>query len=553
MLQKLSIQNYAIIDELHIDFSDKLTIITGETGAGKSIMLGALSLVLGERADTNVLYDKENKCIIEAQFDIKKYQLEHFFEKENIDFDTTTLLRREISVQGKSRAFINDTPVNLNVLKELSEQLVDLHIQHQTLELNDLNIQMGMLDAIAKNDSLYKDYYSTYRHYQESLNQLNKLIEEGQKLQQEQDYLQFIFNELNEANLSESEQEQLENELKKLTNAETIKKQLSDITAGLSLNEQSANILLNNLHNALKSLLKINPELEPLQTRMQASLYELQDISDELEKAEQHIIHDEERINEINERLNILYNLQRKHHVQTITELQNIQKETEQKLNRITFASEETEQLKLKVANEKKELVLLAKKLSENRQKAIPGFEKKVNTLLKEVGMPYASIKIEQKTADENEISALGIDKVEFLFTANKGMAFQNIRKVASGGELSRLMLCIKSQIADNTALPTLIFDEIDTGVSGEVAIKVGNILQQLSSSHQVICITHLPQIAGKGNTHLFVYKETDKKRTITKVRELKKEERIIEIAKMLSGEKPGEAAISTAKELLSV
>lgn len=553
MLQKLSIQNYAIIDELHIDFSDKLTIITGETGAGKSIMLGALSLVLGERADTNVLYDKENKCIIEAQFDIKKYQLEHFFEKENIDFDTTTLLRREISVQGKSRAFINDTPVNLNVLKELSEQLVDLHIQHQTLELNDLNIQMGMLDAIAKNDSLYKDYYSTYRHYQESLNQLNKLIEEGQKLQQEQDYLQFIFNELNEANLSESEQEQLENELKKLTNAETIKKQLSDITAGLSLNEQSANILLNNLHNALKSLLKINPELEPLQTRMQASLYELQDISDELEKAEQHIIHDEERINEINERLNILYNLQRKHHVQTITELQNIQKETEQKLNRITFASEETEQLKLKVANEKKELVLLAKKLSENRQKAIPGFEKKVNTLLKEVGMPYASIKIEQKTADENNITSLGIDKVEFLFTANKGMAFQNIRKVASGGELSRLMLCIKSQIADNTALPTLIFDEIDTGVSGEVAIKVGNILQQLSSSHQVICITHLPQIAGKGNTHLFVYKETDKKRTITKVRELKKEERIIEIAKMLSGEKPGEAAISTAKELLSV
>lgn len=549
MLQRLSIKNYAIIENLEMKFSDKLTIITGETGAGKSILLGALSLILGERAESNVLFDKEQKCFVEGSFEVHNYHLQNFFKENELDYEEQTIIRREITPNGKSRAFINDTPVNLEVLRELCSQLVDLHSQHEMLELNTAIFQMKVIDSFAKNEKLLSDYQTKFKIYQAHLFQLENLREQNNKATAELDYLQFQFNELSEANFQQNEQEQLEQELATLTNAEEIKKALISAINILNENENSVNTQLREINSSLNSVKKFNPMLAALCERLQSSVIELSDVVKEFEKLESSTIYDETRINEITERVDLIYRLEKKHNVQTTTELMEIRNNLEKKISSITNLSEEIEQLQKQISEEKNELMKVAVKISENRKKTICPFEKQANSLLKEVGMPFAQLKVKQEI--QNELNQFGIDKILFLFSSNKGTDFQEIKKVASGGELSRLLLCIKSLVANSTALPSLIFDEIDTGVSGEVAFKVGNILEELSQAHQVISITHLPQIARKGEFHYLVFKQAEEKRTATKVKLLNEKERVVEIAKMIGGEKPSDAALKSARELI--
>lgn len=549
MLRQLSIKNYAIIEELEISFSEKLTTITGETGAGKSILMGALSLILGERADSSVLYNKEEKCFVEGHFEIGKYLLEDFFQKYELDYEHLTAIRREITPNGKSRAFINDTPVTLDILKALSEQLVDVHSQHEMLDLNTASFQLMVIDSLAKQESLLQGYQKKFRKYQMDHSDLQRLMEQNKKSQTELDYFHFQFNELSDANLKEEEQKELEQELTTLNNSEEIKKILISAVAGLSENEMSVNNKLRAINSSLHTIKKFNPRLDALCERMQSSWIDLEDVTNELEAIEQSTVYDETKIEEITERLDLIYRLEKKHNVPAISQLLEIKTELDKKINSITSLADEIADVEKKMSLWKKELTEMASKISENRKKQIPKFEKQVHVLLHEVGMPYAQLKVKQETLDE--IHPSGMDRIQILFASNKGSDFQEIRKIASGGELSRLMLSIKSLIADTTALPTLIFDEIDTGVSGEVAFKVGHLLEKLSDAHQVISITHLPQIAGKGDFHFVVFKEIQNKRTVTKVKKLSALERVVEIAKMIGGEKPSDAALKSAKELI--
>ncbi len=551
MLQHLSIKNYAIIEKLELDLSKNLTIITGETGSGKSIILGALSLILGQRADSNVLYNKEKKCVIEGHFDIEHYDLENFFQTNDIDYEDKTIIRREIAASGKSRAFINDTPVTLTILKELSNQLVDLHVQHETLSLSSQSFQLKTIDAIADNKSLLSQYKNVFQAYRKNVSELEQLQEEKDKLDQDYEYFQFQLNEFNNFNLENIDQEALEQELKKLNSAEHIKKELTHLVAAFQGDHTTLLAQLHEVNNSLKSLSKMDKDIHLIQERVNSTYLELQDVSGSLESLGQNTNYDEERIDEINRSLDQLYRLQKKHGAQTVEELLQTRDDIQSKLDRTNSSSEYINQLNIKINQQKQELSSFGKQLSENRNKSIPSFEKTINNLLHDVGMPHASIKISNKSDFETPKST-GFDHVQFLFASNKGSEYQDIKKIASGGELSRLMLCIKSQIADSTALPTLIFDEIDTGISGEVALKVGHILEKLAAAHQVVCITHLPQIAGKGDMHYFVYKKELNNRTVTNIKSLSTDERVTELAKMLSGDNPTDAAISNAKELLS-
>lgn len=549
MLKNISVQNYALIDKLEVEFTDGLTIITGETGAGKSILLGALGLIAGSRADTQALQDKTKKCVVEANFNIKGYSLKEFFAANELDYDVTTSIRREINPEGKSRAFINDTPVTLNQLKELAEYLIDIHSQHQTLTLNGSAFQLSVVDAFADHASSLEEYAEGFRKYKALEKQLKDLTEKEAQAKKDLDYFQFQFNELEDANLKADQQLSMEQELETLNNAEDIKSNLSKAAHGLTGGEQNLLSALNEIKIILAGMAKFKPEINELSTRLSSAYIELKDISNELEALEQDIVYDPKQIELLTEKLDAVYRLQQKHQVKTIEELIVIKDDLSNKLLDFSSLEAEIEKVNKELGVLQKSLLVLAKKMSANRKKSIPKIEKEIASLLSSLSMPNAQLKVEHLESETLGIN--GLDKVNFLFSANKGSDFKELNKVASGGELSRLMLSIKSLIAQLTALPTIIFDEIDTGVSGDVADKVGSIMDKMSNKMQVITITHLPQIASKGQSHLFVYKEDKNNKTYSNIKRLSAEERVLEVAKMLSTGSPTAAAISNAKELL--
>lgn len=551
MLKRLVIKNYALIDNLDISFSDELNIMTGETGAGKSIILGALSLILGQRAESKYFFNQQQKCIIEGSFLINEFHLDDFFKENDLDYDRETVLRREISSDGKSRAFINDTPVNLSTLKYLGEKLIDVHSQHATLEINDESFQLLVIDTIANNGDLLKKYKETYKSYRQAESKLKELISKSELSKTELDYLQFQFDELQKAALTAGEQEELEQEQDTLTHAEEIKRNLLGCIAALNENEPSAVIMLKEALLQLNSAEKYNPEIRELSERLNSCLIEVKDILSEVGHIEQNSMINEARLEEVNTRLDLIYSLQKKHRVSTDSELIAVREDISEKLNHILFADEDIEKLKEQNTKLLKELSGLADELSKSRAQSIPKVESSVSEILKEIGMPNAILSIQNDLLPEARFDISGKDQIKFLFSANKGQAPQPMNKVASGGELSRLMLSIKSLIAMHTALPTIIFDEIDTGISGEIALKVGNIMEKLSRNMQVIAITHLPQIACKGDSHYIVYKEEKADITYSNIKKLEQEDRIMELAKMLSGNNPGESAIQNARELL--
>jgi DNA repair protein RecN (Recombination protein N) len=552
MLQQLQIHNYAIIDSLEINFSGNLNIITGETGAGKSILMGALGLILGERADTSVLLDKEKKCFIEGVFKTDYSSVKNFLLKNDLDAEQEMLIRREISTNGKSRAFINDTPVTLVQLKQLSQLLVDLHQQFDTLELNNNDFHREVIDALAGNGRLLEDYQSVFKKYKADLHELEKLKTEQLTANKEFDYNQFLFDELNEADFSENEIENIDSEIKLMSNAENIKSTLSEIYFAMEESEQPLVQQIRTIHQKLQTLQKVYPEIENLSERLSSVQIELKDISSEIDFINSKVNYDEEKISRLNDRMAVGYALLKKHNVNTTTELIEIKNQLESELEKVTNLSEAIA-AKEKMANQLfDEAISKAKTISSKRQKEIPSFEEKVNQLLSQMGMPNAKIKVEIKE-DEN-LNLFGNNKMEFLFNGNLSSGhrqFEPVRKVASGGELSRLMLSIKSLVAKSVQLPTLIFDEIDSGISGEAARQVGIIIKELSSAHQVVAITHQPQIAAKANTHFFVYKEIKDDKIITAIKTLDQDERITAIATMLSGKKPTAAAFENAREMI--
>lgn len=551
MLSRLLIKNYALIDNLDISFDKDLNVITGETGAGKSIVLGALNLILGQRADGKYFFNQQNKCIVEGFFAIKTYALKDFFIANDLDYDDETVLRREIALDGKSRAFINDTPVTLNILKSLAEKLISIHSQHETLEINNSEFQLLVVDVMANHDDLLIDYKAQYQIYKNTQRKLKNLIDEHEKAKADQDYFQFLFDELENLHLSENEQEALENEINSLTHAEEIK---INLQTSVYLMEQSEVAAITKLKEALQQIQqteKYQPAVLAFAERLKSAIIELKDISAELENIEQSTSFNALRAEEINNRLSAMYALQKKHRVNSNAELIAIHSELSDKLQKISFGDDDIQKIETELTNSRLVLTQKAKQISTNRTNVISDIENYLIQILGRVGMPNAQIKIEQSILPLDAFTKDGIDQIKFLFNANKGHQLNELNKVASGGELSRLMLSIKSLIAKKTALPTIIFDEIDTGVSGEVANSVGNIMQQLAQDMQVITITHLPQMASKGNAHYFVHKELKNDFTYTQIKRLNQEERILEIAKMLSGENPKESAIQNAKELL--
>jgi DNA repair protein RecN (Recombination protein N) len=552
MLQRLSIKNYALIDRLEMNFSGKMNIITGETGAGKSIILGGLSLMLGQRAESKSLFDPTQKCVVEGTFNIEGYQLQNFFETNELDYEPQTIVRREITPSGKSRAFINDTPVTLPQLKELTEQLVSLHAQHQTLHLYDANYHLFIIDTLANHEALLADYKQKFKEFQKNKRQIAELEAQYEQLQKDIDYVQFQLSELDEAAIDNpNEQDTLEKEQHQLDHAETIKRLIAESTFALEEQEMSIVQQLKTVKSALTEATRYMPELEDLLNRLDSVAIELSDISTELSRTEDTLMLDPQRIEEINERLNILYRLQKKHRVATLAELMTIHADLASRNQSVDYLANQIEKLKKNLNQQQQKLLQLANQISANRTAQFAVLEQRIAEGLTQVGMPNARVKADHQTLPPDRLSPDGIDQIQLLFAPNKGSQFSELRRVASGGELSRLMLCIQSMIAARIALPTLIFDEIDTGISGEVALKVGAVLQNLGTNHQIICITHLPQIASKGEAHFFVYKDESTDRTISRIKPLDDNERITEVAKMLSGNPPTNAAIENARVLL--
>jgi len=550
VLNYLSVKNYALIDSLEIEFNKGLSIITGETGAGKSILLGALSLILGQRADGSVLKNKDLKCVIEGSFSIAAYQLEEFFKQNEIDFEPTTVLRREINPAGKSRAFINDTPVNLNVLNDLGVKLVDIHSQHQNLNLNDSGFQLNIIDTFGLNTEILELYKSQFQEYSIIKKKLETLISDADRSKDDFEYFKYQFDELEKAKLLGDEQDALENEQITLNHTGEIQRNLGIIFNLLSENEES---VISGLNESFKSANQISlylSELKNFAERLESTYIEVKDISSEIEKLASHIHFDPDRAVFVNDRLNFIYTLQKKHKVKTVQELIEIKKDFFERINDIESFDERLKALQDSFDKQKKKLGEIAEKLSLKRKKSFPDIEKYVIDQLKTLGMPNAAFQI--TVEPHQEFTPNGEDKINFLFSANKNSEVQNINKVASGGEISRLMLSIKSLISKSAALPSIIFDEIDTGVSGEIAYKMGSIMLHMSEFMQVISITHLPQVAAKGNTHYKVYKEEGISHTSTRIIKLNDDERLLEIAKMLSGENLSQQALDNAKVLLS-
>ena len=553
MLKRLFVKNYILIDELDISFDKGMSVITGETGAGKSILLGALELILGQRADSGTLLHKKTKCIIEGTFQLSKDAYADFFEKNDLDFESETHIRREITPEGKSRAFINDSPVNLATLKELTQQLVDIHSQHETMLLNSGAFQLQLVDAYAKNSKYLVNYKSLFSKLKSEKQQLETLKELEAKGKADLDYFNFQLTELGEALLKNpDEQSQLEQDLEKLENAEEIKEKL--FSAYQSINGGEITLLSNlkSCASQLQSLIKFDVRYQEFYNRLNSSCVELKDIADELEDAANDINSDSQQLQIITDRLNLIYRLQQKHRVSSVQELMNIESDLAEKVTNIGSLQDKIESIEKQLIVLNKELIASADVLSANRKKAIPKIETEINKMLVEVAMSAASIKIECLDLSIEDFNSEGANQIKFLFSANKGGTHKEISKVASGGELSRLMLCIKAMMAELSDMPTVIFDEIDTGISGETAAKVGGIVKKMAENHQVIAITHLPQMAGKGHHHYFVYKTEGKDKTHTSLKLLNDSERIQEIARMLSGEQLTDAAIDNAKALIA-
>jgi len=549
LLNYLSVKNYALIDSVEIEFTDGLSIITGETGAGKSILLGALSLILGQRADISVLKNKEAKCIIEGNFSIKDYSLKKFFELNEIDDEEETVLRREINPAGKSRAFVNDTLVNLNTLRELSLKLVDIHSQHQNLDLNESIFQLSIIDTFAGNKDLGKKYREKYGKYTELRKELENLKAEAGRSKEDFDYFQFQFDELEKAKLNPGEQEVLEEEQKTLDHTEEIQKNLTTIFNLISENPESVVSNLNESVRAANQTVNYLPMVEELANRIESTYIEIKDIASEIELLANQVQFDPDRASFVNERLNLIYSLQQKHKISTTEDLIEIKNNFQEKINDIESFDDRLSELQTTFDKTDRELDELADMLSGKRKGSFPAIEKYVTSQLNILGMPNAVFMISSE--QHTDFTPAGRDKVDFMFSANKNGSVQNIAKVASGGEISRLMLSIKSLLSKSSGLPTIIFDEIDTGVSGEIADKMGSIMLKMSENMQVLNITHLPQVAAKGNTHYLVYKNEDTEATTTHIKRLSKDERLNEIAKMLSGENLSQQALENAKVLL--
>ena len=550
MLRQISIQNYAIIDRLHIDLCAGVNIITGETGAGKSILLGALSLLLGERADSKSLYDQDQKCVCEGEFDSAP-DTKYLFEKNDLDYGPLTIIRREITPGGKSRAFINDTPVNLNVLKALGEKLVNMHSQHETLDLIEAGFQLNVLDSLARNHALLKSYQTSFATYKKNQTHLDGLIASLNKSKTELDFLNYQANELREASLDAEEQTQLEAEQQTLENVEQIKLSIQGALQLLQEGESSGIDILTQVQGQLKAVTKVHTGIAALSARLENVLIEMKDIATDFNDIQDSTTLDPQRLDEINQRLNILYRLQKKYAVNDTAALVKLHEELEEKIRSFDHSADEIESLKKEITKAEKELTTLSDTLHQNRQKVVAAFQKGVESSLHKVGMPNATFVVEINKLKNSGLNENGCTEIRFLFSANKGFAAQEIKNVASGGELSRLMLSIKSQVAAADHLPTMIFDEIDTGISGEVALRVGEIMRSMSKGHQLVCITHLPQIARIADRHFYIYKDSSKGKTNTRIKTLEGEERIVEIAKMLGGDKVSEAAMANAKELV--
>ncbi|MHC0444880.1 DNA repair protein RecN [Flavobacterium sp. 3-218] len=550
MITSLSIKNYALIEKLAIDFSKGFSIITGETGAGKSIILGAIGLVLGKRADLTSLKNKEEKCVIEAQFEIGKYNLKDFFEANDLDYEDETIIRREILPSGKSRAFINDSPVNLQELQDLSLFLIDIHSQQQTQELSDENVQFKIIDAIANNTDVIAEYQKLLKSYKSDKSKLNALLKKQSDAGKEQEYHTFLLNELVAAQLKSGEQEELEADYEKLNNVEIIKESLDKSLA--IANEEQFGVFhnLNEIKNALQKVAPFAAEYQNLFERITSLTIEFDDVSKELESASEKLLNDPTQLELINQKLQSIYNLQKKHQVSSVDELLQIQADLGNSLLELDNMDEEIASLTKIIEEKAVELDDFASKIHQNRVNAIPKLSEQLVAILETLGMPNARFNMELLPS-ENYFQN-GKDELQFLFSANKGTDFGLLKKVASGGEMSRIMLAVKAILAKYSKLPTLIFDEIDTGVSGEIAIRMGEIMKEMSTTMQIFAITHLPQIAAKGDSHFKVSKATIGDDTQSELKLLSQEDRIIEIAQMLSGANISDSALNHAKELLN-
>jgi len=549
MLQKLFIQNYAIIDSLSIDFGPGLNIITGETGAGKSILAGALGLVLGNRADISVLFDKDKKCIVEATFDgAAMGNITAFLAANELDPGAELVIRRELSAQGKSRAFVNDTPVNLSQLVSLAGHLVDMHRQFDTLELGEHDFQLQVIDALATNGGLLKQYKELFRAFQSTRKELESMKAEQVAAQREFDYNQFLLDELEAANLKDNELEELDVELKMLGHAEQIKSALDAILFAMEESDTPMVQQLKTIIQQLNPLLPYHASLGALQERLRSAQVELQDIAGDLDRINSSVHMDEKRMNEVGERIATGQKLLKKHNVQNTAQLLKIQESLSVRQSKTLHLGEHIVAKEAELSKLQDQCMNSAQELSQRRRKVVPAFCEKVEKLLKQVGMPNARFSVEIKMT---ELGNEGVDEIEFLFDANKSNRFEPLRKVASGGELSRLMLCIQSLVAGTMQMPTLIFDEIDTGISGEAARQVGALMKKLSSAHQIISITHQPQIAAMAMAHYWVYKKELKGQVRTQIKLLNQEERVDAIARMLGGENPTDKARANAREMV--
>src|SRR5690554_466904 len=548
MLKTLSISNYALIESLEMNPSEALNMITGETGAGKSIMLGAVGLLLGNRADIKTLLDENKKCIIEGIFNINSYGLEPLFEAEDLDFDYNCIIRREILPSGKSRAFINDTPVRLEVLKVLGKSLVDIHSQHDNLSLGAADYQLSLIDAFADTRSELSAYTTKYKQYQKTKRALDKLSKEAFELRKEADYNQFQLDELAAMKLVEGEQQELEEQQEILDNAEEIKAKINDALLQLNADQFGAMAVLGQINQSLNQLSRYGQTFADLKERFSSAVIELNDIAATLDDEDSRLEVDFEKLDRIRERLSRVYQLQQKHGVDSVEALIKIEADLADKAFQIGNLDDELARLKSETEAEWQDLVELGAILSQKKISSFDQFAEHITGLLSQLGMENAIIEVLNKTSDP---AAKGIDEIEIVFSANKGIRPQPIRQVASGGEFSRLMFAIKYIMADKMALPTLIFDEIDTGISGEVAFKMVGMMQEIAKKHQVICISHLPQVAAKGEKHYFVYKDNSSERTISKIKLLSTSERETEIAKMIAGSNPSATAFESARELL--
>ena len=552
MLQSIHIQNYALIEMLDIDFHPGFSVITGETGAGKSIILGAIGLLLGQRADIKAIKKDANKCIVEAHFNISSYQLESFFEEHEMEYDAQEcILRRELYASGKSRAFINDSPASLAQMKELGEKLVDVHSQHQNLLLNHEDFQLNVLDILAHNEKELTEYKQLYANYKQTCNQLNELIDQAEKSRQDEDYIRFQLKQLDEANLQEGEQTELEQEAETLSHAEDIKAALYKADQILSSNEMSLLSATKECMQTLHGLSKVYTPSQEWTNRLESCYIELKDLSHEIANASEDVEFNPTRLDYVNERLNLIYSLQQKHHLSTVEELIALTEDYRKQLDNITSFDDRIAELTFQKDNLYNKVIKQASILTQLRQKAAKEVEGQMQHLLVPLGMPNVRFAVEMTL--RNEPGSKGMDSVSFLFSANKNGTLQQVSSIASGGEIARVMLSLKAMIAGAVKLPTIIFDEIDTGVSGSIAEKMALIMQEMGQAdRQVISITHLPQIAARGTTHYKVYKEDTDTGTNSHIRQLNNEERINEIAHMLSGATLTEAALNNAKALLN-